>query len=258
MPDDQQDEKQCRICLDGEDPALGRLIRPCLCRGSISHVHVKCLQRWRVTSQSQTAFYSCPQCGYKYHFARTRATGIATNPVAIAAVSAVLFTVIVFCSSFVTTWLLSDDRQLRTIYFYPVDVFQSLVRSAIGILVDGRMLDQSAVYSSRMRGQTSSPPLAPSGPPSLLQRFIRRFLLGLPVVGAGSIAQMLLSMPLPTLGFRFRTLRGRGRSRDFIAVMILAIILIGILRAIWKVYQLVEKFTKRMLLRAENAILEVS
>lgn len=30
------EEKQCRICLDGEDPDLGRLIRPCLCKGSIS------------------------------------------------------------------------------------------------------------------------------------------------------------------------------------------------------------------------------
>ena len=32
------DEKQCRICLqvDGEDPDLGRLIRPCLCKGSMS------------------------------------------------------------------------------------------------------------------------------------------------------------------------------------------------------------------------------
>ena len=32
----QEEAKQCRICLDGEDPALGRLIRPCLCKGSIS------------------------------------------------------------------------------------------------------------------------------------------------------------------------------------------------------------------------------
>jgi len=32
------DEKQCRICLDGAnaEPELGRLIRPCLCKGSIS------------------------------------------------------------------------------------------------------------------------------------------------------------------------------------------------------------------------------
>ncbi len=32
------EEKQCRICLDGLDAVqeLGRLIKPCLCRGSIS------------------------------------------------------------------------------------------------------------------------------------------------------------------------------------------------------------------------------
>lgn len=29
--------KQCRICLDGDDdPDLGRLIRPCLCKGSMT------------------------------------------------------------------------------------------------------------------------------------------------------------------------------------------------------------------------------
>jgi hypothetical protein len=36
MPD--IDEKQCRICFDGAnvEPEMGRLIRPCLCKGSIS------------------------------------------------------------------------------------------------------------------------------------------------------------------------------------------------------------------------------
>ena len=32
----QREEKQCRICLDGPDPELGRLIKPCLCKGSMS------------------------------------------------------------------------------------------------------------------------------------------------------------------------------------------------------------------------------
>lgn len=36
MSDETEDSKQCRICLDGEVPELGRLIRPCLCKGSIS------------------------------------------------------------------------------------------------------------------------------------------------------------------------------------------------------------------------------
>jgi hypothetical protein len=33
------EEKQCRICLDSEVEELGRLIRPCLCKGSISVSH---------------------------------------------------------------------------------------------------------------------------------------------------------------------------------------------------------------------------
>jgi RING-variant domain len=32
----EQQQPQCRICLDGPDPDLGRLIRPCLCSGTVS------------------------------------------------------------------------------------------------------------------------------------------------------------------------------------------------------------------------------
>lgn len=99
VPETEHDlEKQCRICFDGEDESLGRLIRPCLCRGSISvshfcitylstltciyfqYVHVTCLKRWRNTSFANNSFYRCPQCHYHYHFARTKAVGLATNP----------------------------------------------------------------------------------------------------------------------------------------------------------------------------------
>jgi hypothetical protein len=34
--DTDEQQPQCRICLDGQDPDLGRLIRPCLCRGTVS------------------------------------------------------------------------------------------------------------------------------------------------------------------------------------------------------------------------------
>jgi hypothetical protein len=35
-PPTPMEEKTCRICLDGADPDLGRLFRPCLCKGTIS------------------------------------------------------------------------------------------------------------------------------------------------------------------------------------------------------------------------------
>lgn len=37
QPEQREDTRQCRICLGGveEEPELGRLIRPCRCKGSI-------------------------------------------------------------------------------------------------------------------------------------------------------------------------------------------------------------------------------
>ncbi|KAH8099411.1 zf-C3HC4-domain-containing protein [Cristinia sonorae] len=240
------DEKQCRICLDGEDPTLGRLIRPCLCKGSISYVHVKCLQRWRLSSNSRQAFYACPQCGYRYHFARTRASGIASNPVIIAALSAILFTILVICSSYVTTWLL-DDTNDSWLVLAPWALFRNLVRASVGTF-DVDFESKMLAYAQKRKE---------AGPPSLVKRLIRRFLLGLPVVGASSVLQIVLSMPVPFHWFRWRTRRNRD-SRDIATLILVFIILAGAARALWKVYQLTEKLVTRLLLRAEDAILEVS
>ncbi|GAX84049.1 hypothetical protein CEUSTIGMA_g11473.t1 [Chlamydomonas eustigma] len=59
--------RQCRFCLgeEGEDPELGRLINPCLCRDT---VHTECLQTWRATNAQ--AFYSCNVCKWSYKFQR--------------------------------------------------------------------------------------------------------------------------------------------------------------------------------------------
>ncbi|OSX67486.1 hypothetical protein POSPLADRAFT_1164863 [Postia placenta MAD-698-R-SB12] len=258
MADSPQEGNQCRICFDGEDPELGRLIRPCLCKGSISHVHVKCLHRWRNSSANRSTFYSCTQCGYKYHFARTRVVGIATNPVVVAAVSSLLFTILVLCCSFITTSLLPDDERETTTYLYgvysPVDVIQGLVRATVNTFVDDKLLDDTILS----KGPPSSHIRAPGKPPGLLKRLVRRFLLGLPVVGAGSIAHMLLSIPLPFHWVRLRTIN-RGRdSRDIMALIIVTVVLIGAARALYKVYRLTERLTQRLLLRAEDAILEVA
>jgi hypothetical protein len=59
----------CRLCYEGsEDEELGRLFRPCVCRGSMSHVHVRCLENWRRLSQNPKALYECGVCHYKYRF----------------------------------------------------------------------------------------------------------------------------------------------------------------------------------------------
>ena len=64
------DDKQCRICLltEQDDPSK-KLIRPCLCTGSQSYVHVECLNSWRATSPK--ASYTCGVCKYNYDIRRS-------------------------------------------------------------------------------------------------------------------------------------------------------------------------------------------
>eukprot|EP00929_Paragymnodinium_shiwhaense_P087567 TRINITY_DN47711_c0_g1_i2.p1 TRINITY_DN47711_c0_g1~~TRINITY_DN47711_c0_g1_i2.p1 ORF type:complete len:353 (+),score=21.13 TRINITY_DN47711_c0_g1_i2:216-1274(+) len=53
----------CRICHGGE--LDGPLISPCLCRGSMAHVHLRCLQQWILYSQ-QSGPLRCSTCTYEY------------------------------------------------------------------------------------------------------------------------------------------------------------------------------------------------
>ncbi|KAI0815068.1 zf-C3HC4-domain-containing protein [Irpex lacteus] len=271
MPDDQQhseqrpqtpsDERQCRICLDGEDPELGRLIRPCLCKGSVSYVHVKCLHRWRTTSPSRSAFFKCPQCGYQYRFARTQALGMATNPIVVGSISGVAFTILLFLSSFITTYLISGPSTPSSSWFFvsPWDTFREVIRSAVCGLTDIGCDDDfplSFTSSSNRRG----PPRFrdPEKPPSLLYRFFRRLLLGIPTVGAGSLFSVLWNLPFPiTHWLRVRLRRSSRSASDFTTLIFVGLVIIGALKALLTVYQLTERTVKRVLLRAEDAILEV-
>lgn len=82
------------------------------------------------------------------------------------------------------------------------------------------------------------------------------------MVGAGSLVHMLLSAPLlgplQWLARQRGSRRRRDQSRDIAAIIILALIVAGAARALYKVFRLTESVTKRLLLRAEDVILEVN
>ncbi|KAF8971408.1 hypothetical protein BDZ97DRAFT_1753228 [Flammula alnicola] len=260
-----EQEKQCRICLDGveAEKELGRLIRPCLCKGSISYVHLGCLQKWRNVSASKSAFFQCPQCHYQYRFARTRIVGLATNPVIVGGLSGLLFTLIVMMASYVTTFFMAafDEPTYYNFFFVsPIEVAQDLVTAAFRILRDGQLLEDAATYTTAKGPIKAS---VPRPPPGFVKRFIRRFIIGLPLLGAGSIVQMLVSAqalgPVQWIA-RYRGSRNRrnSSSRDIAALIVISLLLVGAIRALYKVYQFTEGLTKRALLRAEDAILEVN
>jgi len=57
------DAPTCRICLE---EGGGPMISPCACTGTQRYVHVECLQRWRMTTDSHARRTICPVCRHAY------------------------------------------------------------------------------------------------------------------------------------------------------------------------------------------------
>lgn len=118
--------RTCRICLDevepsfefpstttqflggkpriryvSEDPELGRLIRPCSCRGSQKYVHEGCLRAWRRASPSQRNLWECPTCKYQYRLERLTWAKWATSKVVRAFLTLLILFLTVFILGFI-------------------------------------------------------------------------------------------------------------------------------------------------------------
>ncbi|KAF9535387.1 hypothetical protein CPB83DRAFT_801703 [Crepidotus variabilis] len=261
-------EKQCRICREGvsAERYSGRLIRPCLCKDSmISYAHIECLIRWRNKSASSSSFFACPQCHYKYRCARTRVSGLAGNKVVIGGLSGLLFTCIVMVASFITTYFmdaLEEPSSYSGYFFYvsPFAVAQDLMTAAFRVIRDGQLdeiLSQPVVQSPRSNMSSSH-----YTPPGILRRFIHHFLIGLPLVGAGSIVHVLITLgmlaPAQFIA-RYRAVRSRrSSSKDVAALIVIALLAAGAIRALFQVYRLTERISRQALLRIEKVILEVN
>ena len=171
-------------------------------------------------------------------------------------------------------------------YVSPFTVAKDLIVAALQILKDE---DTMGLFDQIMDSRSSRPTRGSDAPETiiptqapprgLLVRLVRRFVLGLPMVGAGSLVWMLLSAPflgpLQWLARQRGGQRRREQSRDIAAIVIVALLVMGAVRfvliqprhnfssqpgtrALYKVYRLTESATKRMLLKAEDAILEVN
>jgi hypothetical protein len=107
-PVEEPEESQCRICFGGvdEEPDCGRLISPCLCSGSIRHVHVGCIQRWRGTGRNKKAFMECSQCGFRYRLRRTRILGLASSKPLLVVTSVALFLTLALLVGSILHWML--------------------------------------------------------------------------------------------------------------------------------------------------------
>lgn len=104
------------VTYESSDPGLGRLLRPCKCKGSSRYVHEGCLQQWRHADPAlgRRNFWQCPTCGFQYRMERvTWARWISSTT------TQIVFTLLVL---FLTIFLLGFIADpIINLYIDPVD-----------------------------------------------------------------------------------------------------------------------------------------
>ena len=97
----------CRICHCGEEVTdeLGPLFSPCMCAGTMQHVHVECLNRWRRMSANPTSYFACDSCGYRYQMNRTRWAGYVESRAATEIATALMCALMVCSAALPSYWL---------------------------------------------------------------------------------------------------------------------------------------------------------
>lgn len=65
QPQAEAEEPYCRICYETAETLQNPLLEPCDCKGSLQHVHRKCLLRWVVLNETNPETV-CRLCGVPY------------------------------------------------------------------------------------------------------------------------------------------------------------------------------------------------
>ncbi|KAG0172096.1 hypothetical protein DFQ28_004543 [Apophysomyces sp. BC1034] len=84
--DQRRKRKRSRKRMQQQNP----LVRPCRCKGSMSYVHVDCLNGWRERSPRKESFFSCDLCGYEYNIYRPRYAALISHPYFLRTVTTIL------------------------------------------------------------------------------------------------------------------------------------------------------------------------
>lgn len=96
-----------RVRYISEDPELGRLMRPCKCKGSQQYVHEGCLRAWRRASPADRNLWQCPTCKYEYKLERLTWARWVSSRITRAFLTATVFVLAIFLLGFVADPLIT-------------------------------------------------------------------------------------------------------------------------------------------------------
>lgn len=93
--------REPRVRYISEDPEMGRLMRPCKCKGSQQYVHEGCLRAWRRASAAGCNLWQCPTCKYEYKLERLTWARWVSSKITRAFLTATVFVLAIFALGFV-------------------------------------------------------------------------------------------------------------------------------------------------------------
>lgn len=240
--------RTCRICLDvvepkysnasqtrtpiyeSDDPALGRLLSPCKCKGTQKYVHEGCLHAWRASSPSQERnFWHCPTCGYKYQLARLQWASLLSSKITQALLTIVFFVIGIFFLGFIA------------------DPVFNLWLDPFGTIGDALTADED---------NWTQPPF--EEPSTWLEHFIKGF-FSLGIVGL--VKSALFMSPWHWWQMRGTGLGGggrrRGTGRSRVENLSLLFVLLGAFAALKGIWKLVRSLSARVLLHMRDRVIDV-
>ncbi|KAH8677369.1 hypothetical protein BX600DRAFT_430718 [Xylariales sp. PMI_506] len=203
---------------------MGRLISPCLCKGSMKFVHEECLQAWRYSQNGSQNKWKCPTCKFEYKFERLDWARRVRSPLLAFGLAIVIFIFCLFLLGFVGDHILS------------------LWLDPVGTLMDG----------------LGSHDLDPDDVVDLVDfdengwgfHFLKGFLsLGL----LGFVKSFLAMGPWQWWNLRTSGLLGggggrrRGTGRDRMENISLTLVAVGAVTVFWAVWSGTRKWTQRVL-----------
>ncbi|GES64027.1 RING finger domain protein [Aspergillus terreus] len=215
-----------RVVYESSDPELGRLLRPCKCKGSSRYVHEGCLQAWRHADPGygKRNYWHCPTCGFQYRLDRLKWAHWIGSTLAQLALTVVILICTVFLLGFVADPILNY-------YLDPV----------------------GAIYSDILEPD----PVLPADETS---SWVEHFAKGLASLGVLSFIKAMFALsPWNFFNTRSSVVFGNGRTtgRNRVASISWMVILVGVVTFLWTVFKGVRSWSGRTLQHAGERVMDV-
>ncbi|PGH14758.1 hypothetical protein AJ80_05802 [Polytolypa hystricis UAMH7299] len=223
-----------RVSYESSDSELGRLLRPCKCKGSSRYVHEGCLNHWRHADPAygKRNFWHCPTCGFQYRLERMKWGRWINSTATQIGLTALILLLAMFLLGFVADPIIN-------LYVDPLETILS---------------------SADVWERDTDEPL-PDEPTATT--WTEHFIKGLASLGVLSFLKVLFALsPWQWWNLRSSGLLGGGRrpaatGRDRTASISWIVVVIGILTFVYGVYKGVRAWSRRTLQMASDRVLDV-